>query len=205
MDWSLENVEKVSQLNTSTFFIPTSQERRSQKKGDYVRLHFLINNPSQDGPRAERMWVEIIDKKLFGKKFVGILTNQPVYINSLNLGDQIEFEPKHIAQVLIKQDDPRWLEIGEQMALVSKKCLETDGIVRWLYREEPDREEDSGWRLFSGDESEEYLSNPANIKVMNVYYLLDKDPSLIYPFKGGIGSAFERENNNSSWDEVKDW
>ncbi|HBZ09551.1 MAG TPA: DUF2185 domain-containing protein [Bacillus bacterium] len=158
MEWSLEDIEKASQINSS-FYIPTLKERKSQKKGDLVRLHFLITSPSEDSPRAERMWVEITDKKFLGNKFVGVLTNQPVYINSLNAGDIIEFEPKHIARIMIKRNDPRRLEIGEKVALVSKKCLEKDGVVRWMYREQPEGEEDSGWRLFNGDESEDYNSN----------------------------------------------
>lgn len=205
MEWSLEDVEETSQLHSSTFFIPSHKERKSQKRGDLVRLHFLLNNYTEESPRAERMWVEIIDKKILSNKFVGVLTNQPLYISSLNLGDKIEFEAKHIAQVIIKKNNPLWLEIGEKMALVSKKCLEKDGTVRWLYREESEREEDSGWRLFNGDESEEYNSDPSNIRIVNIYHLLDKDRSLLEPFRGKIGSAFERENKNSSWKEVRDW
>lgn len=205
MEWNLEDVEKTSLLNPNTFFIPSQKERQKQKKGDLVRLHFVLKHPPEDGPRAERMWVEITEKKLFSQKYIGILTNQPIYIKSLHAGDKIEFEPKHIARIIIPKDDPRWLDIGEKMALVSKKCMEEGGCVRWLYRETPDREEDSGWRLFEGTESDEYNSDSSNIRVVNIYSLLDKDPSLITPLRGVFGTAFERENIKSRWIEINDW
>ncbi|MBP3965026.1 DUF2314 domain-containing protein [Paenibacillus lignilyticus] len=120
MEWSLEDVEKTSLLNPNTFFIPSQKERKKQKSGDLVRLRFVLSHPSEDGPRAERMWVEITEKKLFSQKYKGILTNQPIYINSLHVGDKIEFQPKHIARIIIPKGDPCWLDIGEKMALVSK-------------------------------------------------------------------------------------
>ncbi|GIN21167.1 hypothetical protein [Siminovitchia fordii] len=49
MEWSLEDIEKASQINSS-FYIPTLKERKSQKKGDLVRLHFLVTNHSEDSP-----------------------------------------------------------------------------------------------------------------------------------------------------------
>ncbi|GGF88257.1 hypothetical protein GCM10010912_36890 [Paenibacillus albidus] len=36
----------------------------------------------------------------------------------------------------------------------------------WIYREPAEREKDSGWRLFAGDEDQEYLSNPQNTRLM---------------------------------------
>ena len=54
-----------------SFFIPSLNERQEQKKGDLVRLHFILNNPSESSPRAEKMWVEIAEKKLFSKKYIG--------------------------------------------------------------------------------------------------------------------------------------
>jgi len=74
-----------------------------------------------------------------------------------------------------------------------------------MYREIGDREEDSGWRLFAGYEDEEYNNDSKNIEIMNVYYLLDKDPTLLIPLKSKIGSAFERESIQTPWIEIKDW
>lgn len=91
------------------------------------------------------------------------------------------------------------------MALVSKKCLEDGNTIRWIYREIGDREEDSGWRIFAGDEDDKYNNDSKNIAIINIYYLLNKDPSLLVPLKSEVGSAFERENIQTPWIEIKDW
>src|SRR5690242_11880901 len=132
MEWMLEDVERANELSPNSFFIPSLKERKEQKKGDLVRLHFIIINPEEESPRAERMWVEITGKKLLSNKYVGILTNQPEYLKTLNAGNTIEFEARHIARTIIKKSNPFWLEIGEKMAVVSKKCLEEGNIIRWM-------------------------------------------------------------------------
>lgn len=204
-DWTLEDVEVASKKNPSGFFIPLINERESQKKGDLVKLHFMLNNLKEDEPRAERMWVEITETKLSCGKYAGVLTNQPAYIKTINVGDRVEFEARHIAQTIIKKGDPRWIDSSEKMALVSKMCMENGNIIRFLYREKPDREQDSGWRMFTGLESEEYNNDSDNIRFVNVGYLIAKDPTLLHPLKGDLGSVYERDEKDKPWRKVEDW
>jgi len=158
-----------------------------------------------DLPQAERMWVEVLENRNDGE-YTGILTNQPVYIKNLSAGDTITFQARHIARTVIKKNDPRWIDCSEKNALVSAKCLENGGVVRFLYREEPDRAEDSGWRVFSGQESDEYSNDPRNIQLVSVGYLVDLDPTLHEVFKSGkSGDAFERAEKGKKWVRVKDW
>lgn len=91
------------------------------------------------------------------------------------------------------------------MVLVSKTCFEDGKIIRWMYREIGDREEDSGWRIFAGDEDDNYNNDSRNIEILNVYHLLDRDPSLLEPLKSKVGSAFERENMKTPWVKITDW
>lgn len=205
IEWTLEDVEVANKVNPNNFFIPSLNERKSQKKGDLVRLHFILVNPKDDEPRAERMWVEITETKLFSRKYVGVLTNQPAYIKTLNIGDTIEFEARHIAQTIIKKDDSHWIDSSEKMALVSKMCMESGNTIRFLYREKADREQDSGWRMFTGLESDEYNNDSSNIRIVNVGYLIEKDPTLLEPLKGGFGSVYERDKKNKPWRKVEDW
>lgn len=205
MEWTLEDVEETNRLFPLSFFIPSEQERRAQTKGRQVRLHFTLANPAQGDPRTERMWVEIMGQDPDTLKYTGVLTNAPVSLKTLQAGDVLEFEPRHIAQTILRKGDPSWVEVGEKVALVSKKCLIPGSAVRWMYRVSGDREQDSGWRLFAGDEDNEYLSNPNNTRLMNVYYILDLDPSLLEPFKREEGTAFERQSKDAEWVEVTDW
>jgi hypothetical protein len=205
-NWELENVEKKAKENPDQFFIPSTDERKNQKIGDIVRLHFILKEKGPGLPRAERMWVKIFEIDNKGNNFKGYLTSQPKYIKGLKADDVISFNIANIAQVIIKRTDPNWIECGEQAALVSNKCFDKGQIVRFPYREKPDREEDSGWRLFSGEESDEEVNDPANIRKCNVYWLSDWDPTLIGVLqKRKAGEAFDRRKKEHPWQMVEDW
>jgi hypothetical protein len=82
-------------------------------------------------------------------------------------------------------------------------CLATDKItvdgqrVRFMYREEPDNDIDSGWRFMAGTESDEYMNDPANHAVYDVNTIANYDPDIV-PFLGSpIGSAFERPDGDA--------
>jgi hypothetical protein len=204
--WELENVLETSIKYKDSFFIPNEIERNNQKINDEVRLHFILKTPIQNEPRTERMWVkitEVLNKNNI--KYKGILINDPVFIKDLKVNDIIEFSADNIAQTFIKKDDPEWIDSYEQFALVSKMYFENNGIIKFLYREKPDNKGDSGWRMFTGSEDDDYANDPQNIKMIKVGYLLDKDPSLLEPLKNGYNVAYERDNEKAKWKKVEDW
>ena len=204
--WKLQNVAESAKRNPKTFFIPSITEINELKEGNIVKLIFDLVDPEDDDPGAERMWVIIKKtKNLLNKKYVGILDNDPIYISSLKSGDSIEFYKENIASIYIEKNSSKWFDSIEKKALVSKLCLEEGEFVRFLYRENPDNKEDSGWRLFSGKESAEYANDSQNIKIMNISYLTDIDPTLLLPFQNPIGFAFERKNKNYNWKKIEDW
>lgn len=206
MDYSLENVAQTAEELPDSFFIPSLEERKTQQTGDMVRLHFVLTDPGPDAPRAERMWVEISEKSEDGTNFKGYLTNQPAHIDSLSVGDIVAFQVEHIARVIVKKGSPNWVECADQSALVSEMALLPSGTVNFLYREAADREEDSGWRLMHGQETDAYINDPDHIRICNVGWLLDKDPSLLEPLKNGQpGEAYERLHSKSEWYIVKNW
>jgi uncharacterized protein YegJ (DUF2314 family) len=100
---NLEDVEKKARENPEKFFIPSGEERKSQRVGDSVRLHFRLKNPSADEPRAERMWVTITQEQGFLKPYKGLLESSPVCIEDLEQGAEVTFKPCHIAQTIIKK------------------------------------------------------------------------------------------------------
>jgi hypothetical protein len=77
-------------------------------------------------------------------------------------------------------------------------CIASDMItvegrrVRFMYREEPDNDIDSGWRFMSGNESEEYMNDPANHAIYDVNTIANYDPDIVPFLDAPIGSAFER-------------
>lgn len=76
--------------------------------------------------------------------------------------------------------------------------------IRFMYREKPDSEGDSGWRFFSGEEDQAYVDNPNNIAVYDVETILaidrDIEPHLSAPFR----STFEREDLSGAF-QVSDF
>jgi hypothetical protein len=68
-------------------------------------------------------------------------------------------------------------------------CLATDRItvdgapIGYMYREPPDASRDSGWRFFSGDESEDYANDPGNLALYDVNTIANYDPRIV-PFLG---------------------
>jgi hypothetical protein len=89
-------------------------------------------------------------------------------------------------------------------------CFATDKItvygqrVRFMYREEPDNELDSGWRFMAGSESDEYMSDPKNHAIYDVNTIANYDPDIV-PFLGApVGSAFERPEGDA-FVEVHAW
>jgi hypothetical protein len=77
-------------------------------------------------------------------------------------------------------------------------CLATDMItcdghkVGYMYREEPFFENDSGWRFFSGRETEEYADNPDNTAIYEVNTIANYDPAIIPLLNSPTNTAFER-------------
>lgn len=55
--------------------------------------------------------------------------------------------------------------------------LNGEAPARYLYREAPDSEDDSGWRITAGDETDEYMDDPANIAYVSLGAVLRRDDS----------------------------
>ncbi|NCE65373.1 DUF2185 domain-containing protein [Pseudoflavonifractor sp. 524-17] len=78
-------------------------------------------------------------------------------------------------------------------------CLATDHItvlgkkVGWCYREEPDGQfPDSGWRFFSGEESDSYISDLAHTDVYDLNTICNYDPDVIPLLRAPYGTAYVR-------------
>ena len=90
-------------------------------------------------------------------------------------------------------------------------CVATDRItveglpVRFMYREEPDFEGDSGWRFCSGiDEDEAYMSDPSNLGVFDVNTIANMDRSIVLHLIAPVGSAFEKPPEQERFTRVED-
>lgn len=90
-------------------------------------------------------------------------------------------------------------------------CIATDMItvdgypVRFMYREAPDNDVDSGWRFMSGFEDEAYMDDPTNHAAYDVNTIANYDPSIIPFLDSPAGSVFEKTQESERFLPVTDW
>ncbi|TDQ08260.1 DUF2185 domain-containing protein [Pedobacter metabolipauper] len=96
-----------------------------------------------------------------------------------------------------------FLSIGGLM--VSKMVADEQIKPRFMYREKRTRPEDSGWRIFTGFETEEYTDDPDNTGIYNPSTILKIDPSIAGILLKGIGSVYERIEDDGEWYKVTDF
>lgn len=81
-------------------------------------------------------------------------------------------------------------------------CIASDKItveglpVRYMYREEPDFETDTGWRFFSGTESQDYVDNAENMMIYNLNTILNYDITILPYLNLDYGSELEKSKND---------
>ena len=81
---------------------------------------------------------------------------------------------------------------------ISSWCIATDKItvdgmkVGYMYRENPTKENDSGWRFFDGTENETYTNNPDNFSIFDLNTICNYDESIIPYLNKPIGTKLER-------------
>ncbi len=89
--------------------------------------------------------------------------------------------------------------------MATKMLVDNKRKVRFMYREEPSSEQDSGWRFFCGDESQDYTDNPDNIAIYDIDTIIAIDKSVVPYLKSAKGTALEREDESSVFTVSKDF
>ena len=187
--FSLEDVQAKHQKNPRHFLIPSQEEINQLKLGDQVRLIFVLDTVLENGCRAERMWVELTEIR--DGKFKGRLTNQPAYITSVRLGDELDFAREHIASLMLPQ-----LNLDTQKgAMITKDCF-LRREINWAIHDEPHHPQDSGWQFFTGYESQEDLDDPSKITIISLEDALEMEPLLETVLdKNGEAYVYQAEQN----------
>ncbi|MDO4640413.1 MAG: DUF2185 domain-containing protein [Neisseria sp.] len=87
--------------------------------------------------------------------------------------------------------------------IVSKTVTENNEPVGFAYRETPVFENDSGWRFFSGEESDEYTGNPENFAIHTLNDITSLNPALL-PLLQEAEGAWEIDDSGN-FIPVADW
>ncbi|GAB1511901.1 DUF2185 domain-containing protein [Actinophytocola sp. KF-1] len=88
-----------------------------------------------------------------------------------------------------------WFGDLAQLAIVSNRVARDGEPAGWLYREGPDNERDSGWRVFAGDEPEEYVDDVGNCSLVPLRELISADPRVEAVLTTPAPAAFERRDD----------
>jgi len=103
----------------------------------------------------------------------------------------------------LKPEDIKVLIPSMGYCLASDK-ITVDGLkVGFMYREEPEEVDDSGWRFLSGTETQEYIDEDKNIMIFDVNTIANYDPAIIPYLKISVGKELERIEDTEEFREIK--
>ncbi len=92
------------------------------------------------------------------------------------------------------------------LALVSKLCFDEKLPIRFMYKTVPEHLNDTGWRMFTGYETEEFLEDElSNLVPIPVVKMCSLDQSLEELVTYNAGTVWERAPGNEGWERVHDY
>ena len=104
----------------------------------------------------------------------------------------------------IKAKDIKQYVLNYGGCLASKMITQKGLGLNYMYREEADNDVDSGWRFFSGCETDDYVNNPKNIEVYDVNTIVNYSPDIIPFLDIEKGFALERDSKSGRFYLLKD-
>lgn len=190
LTWQLDDPTDIAAANKYTFYKPSLEVLSKVSMGEVVKLMFR-GHGDDDDVYVERMWV-LVDAVQPSGRFEGRLDNDPRHILGLKGGDPVSFEARHI--ISTEHRDPHDLTAKYvKRAFVTNRILRDGQAIRFLYREAPDDDQDSGWRFTAGDETDEYMEESDNISYVSLGAVLSSDDSVLHLLDEPEGSAFKRD------------
>lgn len=92
------------------------------------------------------------------------------------------------------------------LALVSRLLLEEKLPIRFMYKTVPEHLNDTGWRMFTGYETDEFLENEQiNMVPIPLERVCEIDPSLTELVEYNAGTVWERTPDAEGWERVHDF
>ncbi len=88
--------------------------------------------------------------------------------------------------------------------IASNEVMKNGKPIGYFYREQPDEEDDSGWRVFSGEESQEYVDNPDNFFMYNASTIVKFEPAIAQYLGYEYPTAFERDTESGGFVEIRE-
>lgn len=193
--WKLENAQIIADDFPYTFYKPSHDVVFKLEAGDLAKLIFKFESDDPKAPGAERMWVKITAVE--NGKFTGYLDNDPLHIQDLKHKDPVEFSECHIIDTDLEDPVPSITEKYVKRCYVTNNVLYEGRPVGYLYREEPDHDDDSGWRFTAGDETDDYMDDSDNSSYVSLGSVLSQDDSIVSMLEREAGATFVRDEKGN--------
>lgn len=200
--WHLADAAELAARHPYTFYKSPPEAIAQVRPGEVVKLIFAFHSDDPQAPGAERMWV-LVDAVEANGRFTGKLDNMPGYIVDLQAKDPIDFEARHIINTQ-HDDDDNLVNRYAGLCFVTKRVLEDGAPVGYLYREEPDNADDSGWRFTANDESDDYINDSTNVALVSLGAVLGVDDRFIRLLDSPAGAAFAFDRNTQTFVAVEE-
>ena len=90
-------------------------------------------------------------------------------------------------------------------------CLATHKItvdgckIVYMFREAPNFDNDSGWRFFSGKETQAYVDDPENSGLYDVKTIASYDRAIVPYLHLPVGTELERVPNSNKFKIIKEF
>jgi hypothetical protein len=106
--------------------------------------------------------------------------------------------------MLDKSEKIGWHVIPDGMGcFVTNEVTKKERLVGYMYREASEFEQDSGWRIFAGDETDEYMDNPDNTRIFDLNTLIEFDGAITAYLDLPVGSEVERIEGTNTFREIE--
>ena len=80
--------------------------------------------------------------------------------------------------------------------IVTKSILNGETKFRWLFREEPLDNIDTGWMAFGDSDNDDYVNDPKNLTVVDLNTLINIEPTILNVYEMPIGTDLIFINEN---------
>lgn len=86
---------------------------------------------------------------------------------------------------------------------IAPDTITVDGLkVKYMSREEPNNEMDSGWLFYAGTETQEYLDNTDNCEVYDLNTIANYDKAIIPYLNLPVGTELERVDGTDRFEII---
>lgn len=94
----------------------------------------------------------------------------------------------------LRGDQIREIAPGRGSCIASDEITVAGKAVGYMYHEGADDPNDSGWRFFSGSESQAFADDPENFALYDVNTIANYDIAILALLDAPPGTAFERNS-----------